>query len=515
MSTTTTIEDRLTRVEAQLDRIAQLLESQTNGVLQNATTQAGEALANIYGDAEVRERVGELVLRLGEPETIEAFTRIGVLLPQIEYALHFAAAGPELVDEGLEMVRTELARSGTDSADMNQRTQAAVEALLTLSKPGTLRSVAAASEAITGATPAVEALGAATRAVADVEGDDAFRARMAETLTRLIEAETLDSLGRIAALAPQIEYAVNALAAGPEVLEEGLEMVREKLAREGTTTHDLNRRLDAGAEALIKVSNIDSLNALGHLGEVAPALSPFVEAAARTGRMLAEYEGEDALTDRLAESFLRITEPETLDALTRVAALTPQIEFAVNALAAGPEVLEEALESVRDWAAKNGQSTHELNQRTEAALDATMTLTDPKVLHTLTSLLPLLPPLRSTLVQLAENAGRIDLEPLVQLGESATDPDVTRALNELVRLAPNLAPALSSLPIQPHTLQILRTVNEAVEQAATEKASVGLFGAIGALNNRKVQRALGFALQVAERLGDHLESDSKKIPART
>ena len=515
MSTTTTIEDRLTRVEAQLDRIAQLLESQSSSVLRSATSQASEALSNIYGDAEVRERVGELVLRLGEPETLEAFTRIGVLLPQIEYALHFAAAGPELVEEGLELVRAEMAHSGADGADLNQRAQAAIEALISLSKPGTLRSIAAATEAITGATPAVEAVGAATDAVVSVEGQDAFRARMTETLTRLIEAETLDSLGRIAALAPQIEYAVNALAAGPEVLEEGLQMLREKLAREGGSTHDLNRRLDAGTDALLKVSNIDSLNALGRLGEAAPALSPFVEAAARTGRMLAEHEGQDVLTDRLAESLLRITEPETLDALTRVAALTPQIEFAVNALAAGPEVLEEALASVRDWAAKNGQSMHEINRRTEAALDATMTLTDPKVLETLTSLVPLLPPLQSTLVQLANSASRIDLEPLVQLGESATDPEVTKALNDLVRLAPNLAPALSSLPIQPHTLQILRTVNEAVEKAATEKASVGLFGALGALNNRKVQRALGFAVQVAERLGDHLENGPKQLTERT
>ena len=263
------------------------------------------------------------------------------------------------------------------------------------------------------------------------------------------------------------------------------------------------------------MTNVDSLRALGQLGEAAPALAPFVEAAARTGRMLAEYEGKDALTDRLAESLVRIAEPETLDALTRVAALTPQIEFAVNALAAGPEVLEEALDTVRDWAAERGQTPHDINRRTQAGIDALMTLTEPKVLNTLTALVPLLPPLQSTLVQLAERAGRIDLEPLVQLGESATDPEVTEALNKLVRLAPNLAPALASLPIQPNTLDILRTVNQAVEEAATVKRSVGLFGAIGALNNSKVQRALGFAVLVAERLGAHLDDPQLRLPAKT
>ena len=231
--------------------------------------------------------------------------------------------------------------------------------------------------------------------------------------------------------------------------------------------------------------------------------------------MLTELEGKPALTDRLAESLVRITEPETLDALTRVAALTPQIEYAVNALAAGPEVLEEALDTVRDWAARNGQTPHDIDRRTQAATEALLVLTEPKVLATVTSLAPLLVPLRSTLTQLAERAGRIDLEPLVQLGESATDPEVSAALNKLVRLAPNLAPALASLPIQPQTLAILRTVNQAVEDAATEKASVGFFGLLGALRNPRVQRALGFTLEVADRLGEHLENPQKALPDRT
>lgn len=514
MSTSISVEDRLARVEAQLDRIAQLLEAQTPSVLGSATKQAGGALGAIHGETEVREQVGELVLRLGEPETLEALTRIGVLLPQIEYALHFLAAGPELLEEVLEVVRTELIRQGADAADVNQRVQAATETLVSLSRPQTLKAVAALTDALPKTAPVLDALGEATASVGEVEGQEALRNRLQETLTLILQAETLDSLGRIAALGPQIEYAVNALAAGPEVLEEGLEMVREKLKDGGTDAADVNRRIEAGTETLLAISSVESLRALGQLGQAAPALAPFVEAAARTGRMLKDYEGEQALTDRLAESLLRITEPETLDALTRVAALTPQIEFAVNALAAGPEVLEETLDTVRHWAAQNGQTTYELNQRAAASVEALMTLTEPKVLAMLTSLVPMLIPLRSTLEQLAARAGRIDLEPLVQLGESATDPEVTAALNRLVKLAPNLAPALASLPIQPHTLEILRAVNQAVEESATEKASVGLFGSISALGDARVQRALGFALTVARRLGEHLEG-AKQLTSST
>ncbi|MEM7677386.1 MAG: DUF1641 domain-containing protein [Myxococcota bacterium] len=516
MSTTSTsIEDRLTRVEAQLDRIAQLLERRPQSVLQSATQRAGQALANLYGDDEVHERIGELVLRLGEPETLEALTRIGVLLPQIEYILQFAAGGPELMEEGLEKVRSELTRLGTDPADLQLRTQAASEALVVLSKPSNLRALAAVVDAIAGAQPTIEALGEATQAHADEEGKDSLRSRLTETLTLLLQTETLDALGRVAALTPQLEYAVNALAAGPELLEEGMALIKSRLESKGANAAELSRRIDIGTDALVSLTKPQTLRAVEQLANATPALAPFIDAAARASRMLADYEGKAEMSDRLAESLVRIAEPETLDALTRVAALTPQIEYAINALAAGPEVLEEALETANHWAQAHGQTPHDINRRTQATAEALLALTEPKVLDTLASMVPMLVSLRSTFEQLASNASRIDIKPLVQLGESATEPHISAALNKLVRLAPSLAPALASLPIQPQTLAILRTINQAVENAATEKSSVGLFGLLGALRNPRVQRALGFTLEVADRLGEHLENPPKALPETT
>ncbi len=512
MTSPTNIEDRLARVEAQLDRIAQLLEARADhDVISDATARAGAALANIYGTDEVKERVGELVLRLGEPETLEALTRIGVLLPRLEYALQFAAGGPELLEEGLGLVREQLSEAGSDPADVDLRIRAAKDAVAALSRPQAIRALTRLAEAAPKSAPIVEALGEATAQIEAVEGQAELQARLTETLVLLVQSETLDALGRVAALVPQIEYAVNALAAGPELLEEGLGLLREKLAEQGSDSADLQRRVDAGADALAKLSNVDTLGALGELGAAAPALTPFVQAAAQASRQLAEYEGAPQLTDRLAESILRITEPETLDALTRVASLTPQVEYALNALAAGPELLEEALGLVRERAAESGATPHDINRRAAAGVEALLAVSDPKVLGTLTSLLPLLPPLRSTLTQLADRAGRIDLEPLVRVGEAAADPEVSEALTRLVGLAPNLAPAFASLPIQPHTLESLRTVNEAVEKAATERRNVGLFGAVRALNDIKVQRALGFVLNVAEQLGHHLQTSPRKL----
>lgn len=380
-----TVEDRLARVEAQLERIANILETKGPGLFGTATQHASQALGNIYGNEEVQERVGELVLRLGEPDTLEALTRIGVMLPKIEYALHFAAAGPELLEEGLQMVREELEHQGSDSADLDRRVQAAKEALTALSRPDTLKAVSQLTEAASGAAPAVEALGQATAAVAEVEGKEEMQTRLTETLTLLVQAETLDSLARIAALAPQIEYSVNFLAAGPELLEEGLEMVRERAHEQGWDQAEMQRRLTSGTDALVALS-------------------------------------------------------------------------------------------------------------------------DPAILKALTALAP-------TVKQLADRASRIDLEPLVQVGEAAADPQVSAALNELVRLAPNLAPALSSLPIQPRTLEILRTINQAVEDAAAKKNQVGPVGAFLALRQPQTQVALGFLLTVAESLGAHLADTKKQLPS--
>lgn len=368
MSGSTELESRLAKVEASLDRLVQILESESTPFSKASETAQG-ALSNIYGEDEVRERMGELVLRLGEPETMEALTRIGVLLPNLEYALQAAAGGPELIEEGMEMIRHEMASRGVDHADAQQRIQAATEALTQLSEPKILRVLTRLAQTSPGAAPMVEALGQAGHDLAEVEGEDAFRARLKETLILLVQDETLSSLARIAALAPQIEYAVTALSAGPEMLEEGMEMVQHAAERNGLTTHDLNLRASA-------------------------------------------------------------------------------------------------------------------------ALDALSRLSDPAILTAL---------------------GKVDVPSLLQFTEVVAQPENKEALLKLVALAPALEPPLSALPVQDRTLEILRTVNEAVESSAASKKSVGLFGLLSALGDPDVQRALGFALEVSKKLGAHLGNPQKRL----
>jgi uncharacterized protein YjgD (DUF1641 family) len=334
----------------------------------------------------------------------------------------------------------------------------------------------------------------AQHALTEIYGEAEVRERMGELVLRLGEPETLEAVTRIGVMLPQIEYAVNALAAGPELLEEGLEMARDKMEAEGLDAADTQQRLDAATEALNALSRKEALQAMKRLGESLPHVAPFLDAAARTGRDLAEVEGTDALTDRISESLLRIIEPEALDALTRVAAMTPQLEYAVTALTAGPEVLEEVMETVRHGAEKNGRDPNEMARLTQSALDALSKLSDPKVTQAL---------------------DRLDPAALVELTSTASEPETKEALLKLVKLAPQLEPPLSALPVQPHTLELLRTLNESVESELTsEPRSIGVFGGLRALSDRRVQRALGLAVAVAERLGERLEQ-APMLPPRT
>lgn len=83
----------------------------------------------------------------------------------------------------------------------------------------------------------------------------------------------------------------------------------------------------------------------------------------------------------------------------------------------------------------------------------------------------------------------------------------------LLELAPQLERPLRALPVQATTLHVLSSVNEAVEEAAQLDRSAGLFGALGALGDPKVKRALGFLLEVAKRLGSALDEPPRSLPS--
>ena len=78
--------------------------------------------------------------------------------------------------------------------------------------------------------------------LAEVEGSAALRERLTETLLRVCEPETLDSLTRLAILAPKLEVAANVAAAAPELLDEALHAARAHADRARRERLRLTRR---------------------------------------------------------------------------------------------------------------------------------------------------------------------------------------------------------------------------------------------------------------------------------
>jgi hypothetical protein len=169
--------------------------------------------------------------------------------------------------------------------------------------------------------------------------------------------------------------------------------------------------------------------------------------------------GGDQAEARLAaveSAALQLTEPETLKALTRLAALAPKLELAASLAGDLEDNIAIATDVADEWVAER-LGGDAMNGRVTAGLDAVVALTDPKVLASLTRLAMQAP----------------DLQPFADLG---------------TRLAPSLS----------------RVSSEAV-------APVGAFGLMGALSDPQVQQGLGVVLQLTRALGQ----SASNLPAKS
>lgn len=666
MANSNSVEARLERVEASLERLVDLLQSGAAGrfnglnddlsdsshwsdsrrALASGVTDGMAALGEAYGEAAMREHIADVVIRLGEPETLASITRIATLAPQLEYALHGVAAGPTLLEEGIELARAKMARGGTAAVDLQQHINGATEVLTALSQIETSRALARIARCGPSLAPLVETGARVAEAFAREEGLEGLEERVAEVLLTIAERDTLDALARIIALAPNLEYAAQAAAAGPVLLEEGLELIRTKLVEVGMGPDEAKRRAEVALDAVVRLSRPATLEALSEVAGRVPSLIPLIEAATQAFDQIGAVEGTASLRERLMETVLRLADMETLDALTRVGSLVPQIEYAVNALAAAPTLLEEGLAFAREQLVRREGDTS-LDGRLRAAADVLVVMSRPAVLQAIGEMAPLVPRLKPLaigasraltmlldaqgeqaltervtemlvtianpetmdtltriggllpqleyamyfvaagpalfeeametlrrvagvdatpgLLPLLETMGTLakslDFDAITRIVQSIDWPTAARlietidwtklssmvdsvdvaalerlvsspaawatvaefqqliedettraALLGLMRLAPQLERPLRALPVESATLDILKTLNRAVEQSTEHAQKVGAWGAFAALRDPHVQRSLGFLLKVASQLGHHLE-DSK--PALT
>jgi uncharacterized protein YjgD (DUF1641 family) len=519
MSNTVELERRLERLESRLDRVLALLERSPvapapetpagPATLASAARRAEASLGEVYGAAQTQDRLAELLICLGEPETVETLTRIAVLLPQLEYALQGVAAGPELMQEAMELMKSRLHSHTAEGAfEVRRRLDTVLELAYQLSSPEIARALGHLAKASVDLTPLVESTAHAIGDFSQTEGPEKVAARLSEAFFVLADEDTLGALTRIAALAPDLEYAVQAVAAGPVLLEEGMQLAKERLARLGLGTLDLDRRVEAAGTLLLALTDGQAARSLGELAGLLPLLAPAVKATAKATSQLAQVEGHEVLSERLAEAMMHLASPDVLDSFTRVALLLPDLEYAINALAAGPELLEEGMQTVRRWVEAQGGSG-DLDARLKTVAATLYQLTDPKMLEALTATAKVMPVIQGAFETAAGVAHKIDVGGLMEVAALLSSKEGKR----LIELAIQTEPAMAAVPRQAETLRILATMNQAVADASATPKEVGFFGLMSALREPEVQRAAGFGVEVARRLGRTLNG-SALVPHR-
>ena len=211
---------RIEALEAKLDRVLELLEAQAARPWQAEADARIAEIQTVEGDVRAKQ-LGEALVEVSDPDVLGALVRIAQLAPQLEYAAQAVAAGPVLLDEGLQAVREQLGPH-----DDRLRIQAGMELVQTLGQQSTLEAATEVAVHAPALAQGLQAAGATLDALTEVHGD-AVRDAMQEALQKLGDPEVIASLGRLAELAPQLEYAAYAAAAGPELLEDTLRWLRE------------------------------------------------------------------------------------------------------------------------------------------------------------------------------------------------------------------------------------------------------------------------------------------------
>lgn len=199
-------------------------------------------------------------------------------------------------------------------------------------------------------------------------------------------------------------------------------------------------------------------------------------------------------------------------ALARIEARLMRIEGALEPAATIadklPALIATAVDTIDDQAARLG----DVEQRVGALTDVLERLTRPATLASL-----------KRLVDMAEQAPQLlavatDVFDETMSEAAAQGLELSQVVDELKRLvfgllrlttSSELKSALESGMLAPRALGTLGKVAGALVEVSDEPpARVGALGALRALRDRDVQRALGFLLQVAQSFGRALAEDT-------
>lgn len=274
---------------------------------------------------------------------------------------------------------------------------------------------------------------------------------------------------------------------------------------------------DRMSAALQRLSEPEVLQAFTRIAAFVPQLEAAAKsaplkaappAAARAGApRKAAAPKQTTLDGPMQELTRTLHKPEVLQSLTRVASLAPQLEYAALGAAALPELIEEALAVARDKTAE----THEgapLELRLQALAQAGLRLSHPDFIKQWSAVLERALPVLDKLSAIDPKT----LDQLFSLIELVTAPELQAPLAQLLENLPALTDTLLALPTDPSAVSLLRAASEALSDVVRQGAApVSAFGAMRALADPQLRRAIGLAVGVARALGGKLDTPVKRL----
>jgi hypothetical protein len=220
----------------------------------------------------------------------------------------------------------------------------------------------------------------------------------------------------------------------------------------------------------------------------------------------------------------RLNDPDTVDTLNRLLDRIGALEQAVTVLAEtvrqAPGMVAMVTDIVDETYREARASGTDLEQQFEGGLALLRQLTEPRTVAVLSRLIERLDTLEP-LLDIAEQAPAtaamvVDIVDDAYRQAKAAGVDLDTVLHKGAETAARLGAVVCSAEfdavmdsgvLEPKTLRVIGSAGQALatSQQATPKP-VGLLGALGALRDPEVRKALGFAVTFAKQFGRALET---------
>ena len=272
------------------------------------------------------------------------------------------------------------------------------------------------------------------------------------------------------------------------------------------------------------------------LDDALPTIGMATDAADEmVGRLQARGVDVDARVNAALELVERATEPAALQRLTDLVSRLESLEPLLDMVANADQTVAMAADAFDAWAGKQVARGVDLDARGQSVAALLEKLSDPKAVQALEHVvdnLPRLQPLVDLAATFEGTTGMLfdmfdaqvaelqaeGIDPEARFGQIAsllrrlTDPEFHAHLEALLDAAPNLMAATRTGEV------FGRAIDEV--SCAGETPRVGMWGLLSAMSRPEVQRATGFAVQVAklvgERLPEHMANcEPLSLPDRT